>query len=137
MKSIVFVVSLLAPVVSHAEPCLTYRERVKVQGVLTRQAFPGPPNFESIAKGDKRDVNYVLKPVRSLCVSALSHDPDEVDVAAKNIIMLQLVLNQKEYQILKPYLGQTVTLSGNLFGAVSGWHHTPVLLSEVKIAGAP
>lgn len=133
MRLLAILATLVVPTSLYAQGCLSYRERVTVSGLLTQKAFPGPPNFESIAKGDKRDVSYVLVPTHGLCVTALSKDPDEIDVAVQHIRGLQLVLDAKGSRLLKPLLGKKVAISGSLFGAISGWHHTPVLLSDVKL----
>lgn len=132
MKLVVALTVLMLPTALYAQ-CLSYRDRAEISGVLSLKTFPGPPNFESVAKGDKKDVSYVLKPAHALCVDALSKDPDEIDVAVKDVRLVQLVTSQNSSRLLKPLFGTTVTVSGSLIGAVSGWHHTPVLLSNIKL----
>jgi hypothetical protein len=59
---------------------------------------------------------------------------DDVDVAKTGVRRIQLVLDQQGYDSLRRFLGKKVTLRGTLFGAITGHHHTPVLLSVVKPA---
>jgi hypothetical protein len=68
--------------------CLTYANRVYVTGTLTRQVFPGPPGYESIAQGDTPEIYYVLKLDPATCVE---QDPTDSELPSiKNLLDIQL-----------------------------------------------
>jgi len=75
--------------------CLTYANRVYVTGTLTRQVFPGPPGYESIARGDTPEIYHVLKLDPAACVD---QDPTDRELPAiKNLRDIQLVLTHEQY----------------------------------------
>jgi len=54
---------------SAKEACLKYEpEIVKLVGVTTRHTFPGPPNYESVKKGDAPERYWLLRLPRPVCV---------------------------------------------------------------------
>jgi hypothetical protein len=53
-------------------------------------------------------------------------NPD-LNPSQKNVRQVQLVLDQKDCD--KALLGKRVVATGSLFGAHTGHHHTPVLLT--------
>ena len=109
--------------------CLTYNERVTVSGKLTRQTFPGRPNFESVARGDEPETYFVLRLDHAACVRA--NPADDQSVFVPSIRDMQLMLNGAQFPQLRPLLGKHVRLSGSLEPAVTGHHHTAVMLSDV------
>lgn len=122
---------------AQAGECLKYQpEPASLSGQLVRKAFAGPPNFEDVATGDEPLIGYYLKLAEPLCMTG-NADEEDVDLDA-DVRLVQLVLDQKGYDMLRPYLGQKVELKGTMFGAVSGYHNTPVLLQQVeKVSGQP
>ena len=110
--------------------CLTYTNRVYVTGTLTRQVFPGPPGYESIARGDTPEIYYVLKLDPAACVD---QDPTDRELPAiKNVTDIQLVLTHEQYVQLEKMLGRRIRVSGTLFPAETGHHHTPVLMDKAE-----
>jgi hypothetical protein len=118
-----------------ARACLPYEPAVvTVRGTLERKTFPGPPNYESARKGDKPETYWILELPQAVCVAEDSREPD-LDPARANISRIQLVLTPEMYAAYKALVGRKVMASGTLFGAISGHHHTPVLLT-VRIVSA-
>ena len=114
--------------------CLSYEPSlVKLEGKLTRKTFPGPPNYESVRRGDRPETYWLLNLERPLCVD---QDPKNADLngAQKDIRIVQLVIDRKVYQAHAGLIGTHVVVTGTLFGAISGHHHTPVLLSVATMA---
>jgi hypothetical protein len=132
MKSpLVAVVALWFAINAGNATCLTYASRVFVTGTLTRQVFPGPPNYESIARGDTQEIYYVLRFDRPTCVD---QDPTDSQLPGiKKLTEMQLVLTHEQYLQLEGKIGRKIGLSGTLFPAETGHHHTPVLLEKVEI----
>jgi len=74
---------------------------------------------------------FVLRLNPPACVDA---DPtDAANMPAKRgITDIQLLLSSEQYAELRPKLGQRIGLSGVLFPAETGHHHTPVILEKVQ-----
>jgi len=104
-------------------------DTVAITGLLVRKTFPGPPNYESIAKGDTPETGFYLELALSICTTA-SSDSD-VHPATEGVHLVQLVLDQPGYDRLRPRLGQKVTVRGTLFAPNTGHHHAPLLLKVV------
>jgi hypothetical protein len=98
--------------------------------MLRRAVSPGPPNYTSIARGDAPEIYYVLEFQPSVCVDADSTDSGKP--AINNLRQMQLVLSHPQYVQLETWLDRPIRLSGVLFEAHTGHHHTPVLLSDIQ-----
>lgn len=121
--------SASTPVV--VEPCLTYESQtVVLTGTMKRHTFPGPPNYESVVKGDAAEIVWVLHLAKPVCVSANNDSEEE-----KNVSDLQLVFEegQKQYDRYRRLLGRRVSVTGTLFHAQTGHHHARVLLTVQEI----
>jgi hypothetical protein len=112
--------------------CLSYEpNRVSVAGTLTRIVFPGPPNYESVARGDRPEPYFVLRLQEPVCVKGRGRDADEPFLS--DILAIQLGLTEPQYAQFRPLLGKRVRLSGSLAAATTGHHHTPVLMGDVVL----
>jgi hypothetical protein len=110
-------------------PCLSYEPAVvKIAGSLERKTVPGPPNYESVRNGDRPETYWFVKLSRPVCVGEDEKEPD-LNPAKKGVGSIQLVLSPDAYAAYKELVGKRVVVSGTLFGAVTGHHHTPVLLT--------
>ena len=110
--------------------CLRYEpDTVGVTGTLARHMYYGAPGYGEDPKHDEKEVGFYLDLARPICMAS---GGDDVNVAKTGIARIQLVLDEKGYARLRPFLGKRITLRGTLFGAITGHHHTPVLLSVLK-----
>lgn len=129
-KGLIIAMVLLCGIARAAtNKCLDYRPAVvKLRGMLVRKTFPGPPNYESIRKGDTPE-NYWLVVLRKpVCVNESKSDP-EIDSAKRNIYRIQLVVpTDNFYDKHRKLLGKQVVAVGTLYEAYTGHHKTPVLL---------
>lgn len=138
LRSLLLLGLCLSPVAMvQAAPCHQYEPAEStLSGTLTRQVFPGPPGFEDVLNGDEPQVGFYLSLAEPLCMDGSENDAD-VSVE-DNETLVQLVLGANDFDKLRPYLDQPVVLKGTLFGAVSGYHHTQVLLQQVQmVSGTP
>jgi hypothetical protein len=123
----VAVVSLVGQ--GRSPSCLRYEpDVVRVSGTLARHTYYGAPGFGEDPKHDQKEVGFYLDLAAPVCMAPGS---DDVDVARSGIRRVQLVLDEAGYARLRPLLGKRVTLRGTLFAAITGHHHTPVLLRVV------
>lgn len=114
--------------------CLSYEPSiVELNGTIIRKTFPGPPNYESIRGGDAAEVCWMLVLTRPVCVDRDKTDPD-LNPAQKDVSRIQLVFRDVEiYKTQKDLVGKSVVAKGTLFGAHTGHHHTPILLTVITL----
>ena len=109
--------------------CLEYEPKVvALTGVIKRAVFPGPPNYENVARGDTPEEVWVLHLTRKVCVAADS--TNEINTHEERLQNLQLIVGDaSDYRKYKSLLGRRVTVTGQLTHAITGHHHTAVLLA--------
>ncbi len=115
--------------------CLSYEPTVvSVVGRLGVDTFPGRPNYESIKAGDEPESEYVLHLTQPICVQAGAGDPTNSDESG--VDRLQVLVDNPLRPMAKGLIGSRVVITGTLFGAVSGHHHTRVLITATGIRAA-
>ena len=134
------VVSFLFAAALHSQQppsgCLSYEPAMEhVTGKLTIKTFPGPPNYESVQKGDREESSLLIELHHPVCVAEDKNDPD-LNPSQGGVTAIQLVLEPEAYKTYKPMVGREVVATGTLFGAHTGHHHTPVLLTVKTIESA-
>ena len=92
-----------------AQTCYEDGQQVTLTGTLKRVVFPGPPNYESVEEGDEPEWG--------------SND------------QFQLIVRGDFYSKNQRYLNQQVSVTGEMFYAETGHHHTPVLIDVTAIKG--
>lgn len=128
----------VATPVTQAQPagCLTYTAEVRLTGVLERRTYPGPPNYESVRRGDRPEVGYYLRLRRPVC--AVAGAPDAPDQGAvTGVREVQLVAEPAMFAWLRRRVGRVVSARGALFSAHTGHHHAPLLLQVRAIDPQP
>ncbi|MFB4692729.1 DUF4431 domain-containing protein [Enterobacter hormaechei subsp. steigerwaltii] len=63
----------------------------------------------------------------AICTEGDPKSPDTYP--QKNVRLVQLVLQPAQYDELRPLLGKSVRLKGDLFARFTGHHHAPLLLT--------
>ena len=122
---------VLLPVGAAAQDCLPYEPEVALlTGTISKKTFPGPPNYESIKGGDKPETYWVLHLARPVCTKAGGDNEAETGVTD-----VQLTLTRKQYALYKKFAGRKapLTIKGKLSHAITGHHHTPVLMEVLTI----
>jgi hypothetical protein len=116
-----------------AQSCLSYDPaEVQLSGTLSKQVVPGPPNYESVRKGDKPETIWILTLDKAVCVTG---NTDDVNEPEQNVTDLQLLLQQEHFAQLRKLPGgkvQVVSL-GKLFHGHTAHHRTKVLLDVKEI----
>jgi hypothetical protein len=135
MKRVFFtVVMLLFPSwssLSNAQPCLRYEPAVvQLLGQVVLRTFPGPPDYESIRRGDRAETQALLKLDQAICV--LGDPKDEINSEAERDQRL-VTLVPPSGMNLANYAGAQVRVEGPLFHAHTAHHHTSLLLRVTRI----
>jgi len=77
--------------------CLSYGPTVvSLTGALVRKTFPGPPNYESVKKGDRPETNWFLDLGEGVCVNESKNEPD-LNPQQTGIHEIQLVVKPEQY----------------------------------------
>ena len=113
-------------------------DHLSFQGTLSHQIFPGPPNFEDVRKGDAREAAYILTLDAPACAVG-----DEFLNASESFDRIQLLPDEAGpaptlSRTLRRLIGKRVSVQGaSAFGAHTGHHHAPLLVSVKNITAAP
>jgi hypothetical protein len=120
-----------------AKKCLEYGPTVvTLSGTIRSHVFPGPPNYESIKKGDQRETAIILTLVAKTCTAG--NDRESLDVPETGVRGVQLVVTtDAHWKIIRRLIGKRARVTGNLFHAHTGHHRTKVLIevSQIRAAG--
>jgi hypothetical protein len=126
----VFIASVaLSGSVRASRDCLPYEpSKVTLEGILKEVTYPGPPNYQSISAGDAAETQLVLTLANPICVAAPA-DPrysGGIDTSVGAARQITLVPFKKMPAL--PHLPAKVRVTGELFHAHTGHHHTELLL---------
>lgn len=134
IRAMFLLVAVVIPAYADDGKCLKYEPAtIELTGIVKTKTFPGPPEYRSVKEGDKPEPYWVLYLSKSVCVDG---DPkNDINPTENNVKSLQLVMigNYDKYRNL---LGQKVTVKGELFHAITGHHHTDVLITVKEIKKA-
>lgn len=133
LLSFILVVVLLSPVLALSE-CLKDGENVAFTGKISRETFPGPPNYESIDDGDTPETYWILTINSPKCVVAESIDDGSLYEVAKSTTRFQLAFDDPAiYKQQKTLVEKNASVTGQLFVGHTGHHHTKALISVKSI----
>jgi hypothetical protein len=136
VKALLLLLLLIAPLTVSAT-CHDLDPAVSVlTGKVIERTFYGPPNYGENPKSDSKERQALLVLDHPICVR---RDPSiEMSQKEQNQELITLVpIGPID---LRPFLGKHVRVSGKLFRAITGHHHTPVLISLSSapvLAGRP
>ncbi len=105
--------------------------RVEARGRLSVREFPGPPNFESVAAGDRAERTYLLTLPKPVCLD--DGKAGFADPAARFDIVHVSVGDERLWPRLRAALGKTVVVTGEGFAAFDGHHHAPLVVLADKV----
>lgn len=106
-----------------AQECARWGEPAELSGILVEGIYPGPPEYESVERGDAAYTALLLHLTTPICVSE-GFEPGEPAIESTELV--QLACSPKRISRLKS--GERITVSGTLFSAHTGYHVTPALL---------
>jgi len=119
---------------SAAAQCLEYEPKVvTLSGTLVRETHAGPPNYESIPRGDQPETIWILRLSKPVCVTGA----DDLNVKEDHQTEVQLVLEPAQFKKYRRSIGRRVAVTGKLFHAHTGHHHKSLLISVSEIKNRP
>lgn len=114
-----------------ATSCLEYGD-VSLRGTLVRHTYAGPPDYQSISKGDRPIVVWVLQLERLICVA----DPAQRYPTEVTEIEVELALSADQYAQYQHLLGAKVIANGQLIHGGANYQKRLVLTaSEIERTG--
>jgi hypothetical protein len=117
------------------QKCLGYGPTVSLTGTLRSQVFPGPPNYESIRRGDHKETAIILTLVARACTTG--NDPQGFDVPETGIREMQLVVTKDaHWKTIRRLMGKRAIVTGTLFHAHTAHHRTKVLVDVANMRAA-
>jgi hypothetical protein len=123
---LMFIASLCATQVAAAggDSCLEYGP-TRLVGMLVRHTYAGPPDYESVTKGDEPGVVWVLQLDERVCVNANTRYPRE-----PTQIEVELALPERRYAEYRHLLGRKVMASGELIHGGASYQKRLVLRTD-------
>lgn len=113
----------LAVLPAHAAPCFKYdSETVVLKGRVRLETFYGPPNYGESPATDSKERQAILHLKQPLCTQESGDDPAETHQRTVTLV-------PRGGLSLHAFAGKEVSVTGKLFHATTGHHHTLVLIS--------
>jgi hypothetical protein len=129
LKAATFTIVLgLISSLAQAADCVAEDTEITLTGTIARETFPGPPNYESVANGDKAETYWILTSSEPVAICASKADKPG-NATGRPQQRLQLVLDEKQYKLYAPLLNGRVSVKGPVFSAHTGHHHTEALVT--------
>lgn len=98
-------------------------------GKLTYRVFPGPPNFQSVQKGDAPEPAYILELEGAICAEGDSLVDPKLLFDKVHLVPIQEIARQ-----LPSFLNKNVRVTlDDAFGAHTGHHHAPLVATVTAI----
>lgn len=117
--------SILAIVPTASAKCLDISDgrTLSLEGRLTHRVFPGPPNYQDVAKGDASEPGYILQLAQPVCVSG-----DDFIDAGQAIRSVHLIPSERTASLMQSLVGANVGVElADPFGAHTAHHRAPLL----------
>ena len=107
-------------------------EVARVSGTLIGRTFAGPPNFDDIKSGDIPETPWIL--LLSKPIDVLASVDDELNISESDVREIQLVFMSDSVVRTLLSKGRHVEVTGRLFSAITGHHHTRVLIEVFEVS---
>jgi hypothetical protein len=127
-----------APAPGLKDSCYRYAPAtVELTGRLIQRTLPGPPNYQSIARGDRPQVVDLLILDAPICTVADDHRDSPNSDAFQGQDTVQVRRAETTWRDVRRLTGQHVTVTGTLAEWALGKDHTPVLIDPTEVRAAP
>ncbi|RYE76356.1 MAG: DUF4431 domain-containing protein [Oxalobacteraceae bacterium] len=124
----VLCISLISCTALRVSACEKYGlPDIMLVGTVTLETFYGPPGYGESPETDSKERQAILHLAKPLCTLASGDEPAEQDQAKVTLVPMDNLG-------LQDFVGKVVAVRGSLFHAITGHHHTDVLIAT---RGAP
>jgi hypothetical protein len=115
----------------HADACVKEDEPIDLHGTISREAFPGPPNYQSIERGDAADVVFIIT----------SESPYDICAIDPGTHALRPVGQVRRFQLFRspdltlsqlPVVFGRARVRGTITAGLSGPYHTPAAIEVLE-----
>ena len=103
-----------------------------VSGKLKVELYYGAPGFGEDTANDAKEYSYIFYPDDTINVLYNKGDDTVLDIPARNVIKFQLAFLSEKLS-LHPFMNKHIKITGKFFGAITGHHHTDVLMMVNKV----
>ncbi|MCX6951223.1 MAG: DUF4431 domain-containing protein [Verrucomicrobia bacterium] len=108
---------LLLALAALAEPT---EKPIRERGVVSREVFAGPPNYESVPAGDAREEAWILTTAKQ-----------------ERFHLVVLADQKRTFATLQRCLGRRIQVEGTVWPAETAHHRTPFLITVRSVEEAP
>src|SRR3989442_5714967 len=120
-----------------ADSCYHYRPAsVSLTGRLIQRTLPGPPNYQSIARGDRPQVVDLLILEAPICTIPDYKDSPNTD-AFQGQDTVQVRRAEATWREVRRLSGRRVVVTGTLAEWALGPDRTPVVIDPTAVRPAP
>jgi hypothetical protein len=131
----VAVVLGLASQLSHGAGCVVENDEIAVIGKLSRETFAGPPNYQSVDRGDKAETHWILT-VREPIVLCTLVSADGKPHTIGSLGRFQLVLNEEQGGLTRALIARHAWVRGRVSMGHSGPQHMAALIEVTELGPA-
>jgi Domain of unknown function (DUF4431) len=120
---------------ANAQKCFDYEPNgrvVSLAGTLRSQIFAGPPNYESIRRGDRKETALILSFTKPACTNGDAYFDAETNIREMQLV----VVREADWKTVRRLIGKRAIVTGTRFHANTGHHRTKVLITLNNIRGA-
>lgn len=140
VSSFVILVAAGAPAPARpgvSDSCYHYRPAsVSLSGRLIQRTLPGPPNYQSVARGDRPQVVDLLILDAPICTIPDYKDSPNTD-AFQGQDTIQVRRAESTWREVRRLSGQRVVVKGTLAEWALGPDRTPVVLDPTEVRSVP
>lgn len=105
---------------------------MSVNGFVWREAFAGPPNYESLVT-DRKEVYWLL--VLSSPIDLVASSPeDDSSYIVVDITRLQLMLSAEQYDEYRAFVLSDAHVAGLVWPSMTGHHHGDALIEVEEMS---
>ena len=136
MRATILAIPLLSAIcqISFGSECVLEGGEVTLYGSINKETFPGAPNYESVEMGDEAESVQILKANKEICVTGTYPDSEQ-SFKLTNLSKFHLVFDTP-YSIKDDAAAETFIVTGHIYSAVTGHHHTPAILEVSRVETA-
>lgn len=103
-----------------------------IEGTLITRMYYGPPGYGENPDTDIQEYPFILQlddPIDVLVQEGDLHNSDKFEVTEIQVVPI----NTENIEIVEQYINKRIKIQGTLFEALTGHHHTNVLIEVEKV----